>query len=181
MPDTVNELNGAPPPIAPDSITAPLEPPVRVNVLPPLIVVEKVIPAPVGVLPPFVASTMRFAFKVTAPVIPMEPPLVVKWPPNPITPVYPIEPVVFTVELWVIALPLTLREASGAVFPIAPDSPTVLVPERLNVCAPLIVLEKERVEPLSATGPVKLTGPVIEMPLGVEELKLPPKLIVPAL
>ena len=60
----------------------PLLPPFKVNVLEPLpsIVLENVIFAPVGVPLPFVESKVRLAPTVTGPVIPIAPPLLVRFP-----------------------------------------------------------------------------------------------------
>lgn len=53
---------------------------------------------------------------------------------------------------------------------------TVPLAVNVNAFAPLIAPEKLKAEPLAMTGPVKATGPVIEIGLAVV-VRLPPKLI----
>ena len=80
----VSELKGVVPPIAPDKVTLPSVPPVRVNDLEPLplIVLEKEMAAPAAVPPAFVGSMAMLAVSVAGPVIETEPPLVIKLPPK---------------------------------------------------------------------------------------------------
>ena len=73
-----------------------------------------------------------------------------------------------------------VSELKGVVPPTIPDIPIVPVPVKVSACAPLIVLVNDTFDPLATTVPVKLTAPVIVMGLGVDEVKLPPKLIVVA-
>lgn len=83
-----------------------------------------------------------------------------------------------TVELCVKVVPLTVKEVKAVVAPTAPDSVTVLLPVKVKLRAPSIVVEKESADPVSTTLPVNETAPVmpIAAPLVV---KLPPKLIAP--
>lgn len=87
-------------------------------------------------------------------------------------------PVVFAVALCVKVVPFTVSADNAVVPPIAPDKVTVLLALNVKLCAPLIVLEKERAEPVSTTVAVKPTAPVIVMGLAVV-VSDPPKLIAP--
>ncbi len=78
---TVSELKADVPPTAPVRVTIPPVPPVSVRVVPPLIVLEKLILAPAAVPPPFVLSNVGVVVIVTGPVIPIVPPAVVAFPP----------------------------------------------------------------------------------------------------
>lgn len=79
---TVNEVKGVVPPTAPVSVTVPVVPPVRVKLCAPLIVLEKLMLAPVTVPPAFVVSAATVPVNATAPVIPIVPPDVVRLPPK---------------------------------------------------------------------------------------------------
>lgn len=88
-----------------------------------------------------------------------------------------MEPIVLTVELCVIAVPVTFNEDREEVPPIAPVSVTVPVAFNMSACAPFIVFEKERFEPVAVTGAVRFTGPVMDMGLAGVVVSVPPKLI----
>lgn len=87
-------------PISPPKVTDPVVPARRVSpcvlATAGTMVLEKLMLAPVAVLPLLVVSSEMLAFNVTGPVIPMAPPLVVRLPPRlmAVAPVYVMAPVV---------------------------------------------------------------------------------------
>lgn len=83
------------------------------------------------------------------------------------------------VELCVTVVPLTVSELKGAVPPTAPLIVTAPLPVKVRALAPLIVLEKDKTEPVSITAPVSVTGPLMAMGLAVV-VKFPPKLMAGA-
>lgn len=84
-----------------------------------------------------------------------------------------------TVEPCVIVVPLTVSAVNGVTLPAAPVIVAAPLAVRVKDRAPSMVLEKERIEPVSTTLPVKVTGPVSAIGLAVV-LRLPPRLIAAA-
>lgn len=83
-PAAVKDVNEVVAPAAPKEIVPPV-PPVNVNALAPLIVLEKVMLAPAAYAPAFVVSKTEAPVNVTGPVQPMFAPFVVMLPPISIT------------------------------------------------------------------------------------------------
>lgn len=79
-PVTVKEVNAVVPPTAPVIVTVPPVPPANVKTWVPLTVLEIEMFAPAAVAPPFVVSAATSSVKVTGPVQPIAPPLVVRLP-----------------------------------------------------------------------------------------------------